>query len=161
VAVQTERCACPLATGCEILGRHEVGSAAARERGFVQFTVERGTVSCDPETVDCGWHDAPKTATIVATSDACGLWGDYLLVDAEHVYIQQPQSIGMQGGPGWALAVVPGADPSNYVPLPNGWGRDGSRIYDRGELLLEADADTFEVLQCADACRACDATQCW
>jgi hypothetical protein len=152
-----ERCTCPPVTGCEIVGRYEVGSAAAIERGFTQFTVKRGVVSCDPESVDCDFDSAPPTATIVETSDTCGLWGDFMLLTAEHVYIQTPQSIGEQGGPGWALAPVAGADPNTYEPLPRGFGRDAEHVYERGQdgPLLE-DVRTFEVPDCSGACAACD-----
>jgi hypothetical protein len=156
-----ERCKCPPAMGCEILGRHEVGSVAAIERGFAKFSVERGVVSCDPEAIDCGWREAPTTAMIVETSSACGLWGNFLMVDAAHVHVQVPQSIGVGGGPAWALATIGGADPASYEPLSQGFGRDTSHVYDHGEILEGADPSTFEVLQCADGCRACDAARCW
>ena len=152
---------CPPARGCEVLGRYEVGSAAAVEQGFTMFTVDRGAVSCDPDAVYCEWRGVPASATIVATSPACGLWGDFLLMDAKQVYRQQPQSIGTQGGPGWALVAIQGADPSSYEPLPHGFGRDASRVYDHGEPLDDADVRTFEVLDCPNARAACDAARCW
>jgi hypothetical protein len=118
-------------------------------------------VSCDPEALNCYWDNAPQTATIVETSDTCGLWGDFLLLAGSHVYVQRPQSIGDQGGPGFALVAVEGADAGSYEPLARGFGRDASQVYDHGEWLIGADVRTFEVLDCPDVQLACDATRCW
>ena len=151
-----DSCDCPIAEPCPVAARRPGSSQWARERGIIQGS---SGVECDPERLNCAWKGSPTSVAITEVRD-CGLWLDMLVTDGKHAYVVYPQSIGVNGGPGYVLSVVEGANPATFRPLSKGFARDDEHLFDHGTLVPGVNPSQFRLLLCDGRCEGCDEERC-
>jgi len=151
-------CATAVVDGCTTLQRVRVPSPAAKAFGLMLDP--DGDVTCDREAMDCGELGRPAGMVLERLSEDCGYYGDAILRTLSAVYILIPQSIGVNGGPGYYLGTIEGADPATFVPLGHMMGRDALGVFDYGNRVEDLDPHTFRVTDPEFGCLGCDADRC-
>jgi hypothetical protein len=147
---------CTPKSGCKILARHPIGSEFATSRGIL---TANGKLTCDPAELTCPSDlGSSNTSQVVEVSSECAYWHKMFLVSGAAVYLAVPQSVGGQGGPGWALKAIAGAEPASFLPLGGGFSRDQKHAFYWAKAIPDAHPDSLEVLECP---LACDSKRCF
>lgn len=88
---------------------------------------------------------------IVELTAECGLSHEQVVLADGRVYVWQPASIGVGGGPGYGLARIEGLSARSFEPLGRGFLRDARHVQSWwGGVVVGADRASFEVLDCPD-----------
>lgn len=139
---------CVPVTDCRIVARHRVASRFARSHGFYESPA--GFVASRYSNWRARGH--PEDTFFVEVTASCEVGTGYYIESGRQVWLPFVQSCGSEtcaNSTGYYFeAIEVQHDARRFRPLGHGFYDDGTRIYDRSEVLSDDDVDRASFHAC-------------